>query len=273
MKKLLIAALALSSFFASCSDDNSADKPAATTEKPYQMNIVEENVEYKADSVTANSFVAYDKGKEGPRPVVLVIPEWWGLGDYVKMRTRELAKLGYFAMGVDMYGGAKQGPTPDEAGKLAGPFYADSGLVKSRLRAALEKAWSYDQADKNKVAMMGYCFGGYISLRGAKMGLPLSGVVSFHGSLAGTANKNVPILICHGEADNFVPATEVAAWRKSMDSLGAQYTFKSYPGATHAFTNPNATEKGKQFKMPIEYNAAADSASWNEMKGFFGRIL
>jgi dienelactone hydrolase len=172
-----------------------------------------------------------------------------------------------------MYGSARQGENPDEAEKLAGPFYADTALVKSRLRAALEKAWSYDQADKNRVAMMGYCFGGYISLMAAKMNMPLRGAVSFHGNLAGTANNNVPILVLHGEADNFIPADQVAAWRKSMDSLGAQYTFKSYPGATHAFTNPNATEKGKKFNMPIEYNAAADSASWNEMKAFFEKIF
>ena len=47
------------------------------------------------------------------------------------------------------------------------------------------------------------------------------------------------------------------------------YTFKSYPGATHAFTNPDATAMGQKFKIPIAYNAAADTASWNEMKIFF----
>jgi dienelactone hydrolase len=123
------------------------------------------------------------------------------------------------------------------------------------------------------MAMIGYCFGGTMSLKAAQLGLPLRGVASFHGGLAGTANRNMPILVCHGEADSMVPDPEVAAWRKTMDSLGAQYTFRSYPAATHAFTNPNATEKGKQFKLPIEYNAQADSASWKELQQFLGKIF
>jgi dienelactone hydrolase len=80
-------------------------------------------------------------------------------------------------------------------------------------------------------------------------------------------------LVCHGEADSFVPQTEVAQFKKQMDSIGKSYTFKSYPGATHAFTNPQATELGQKFKIPIAYNAAADSASWNDMKDFFKRIF
>ncbi len=237
------------------------------------MHISESEVTYKADTTTAHSYVAFDDSKQNRRPIVFVIPEWWGMNDYVKMRARELAKLGYFAMAVDMYGDGRTGETPDEAGKLAGPFYADSALVKSRLSAALATAISYTQADSSRMAMIGYCFGGSMSLRAAQMRMPLRGVVSFHGGLAGTANRNMPILICHGEADNFVGPQEVAAWRKSMDSLGASYTFKSYPGATHAFTNPEATEKGKKFNIPVAYNAAADSASWVEMKQFFGKIF
>ena len=78
---------------------------------------------------------------------------------------------------------------------------------------------------------------------------------------------------CHGEADKFVTPENVAAFKKSMDSVNADYTFKSYPNATHAFTNPSATANGKKFNIPIEYNAAADSASWNDMKSFFARIF
>jgi dienelactone hydrolase len=127
------------------------------------------------------------------------------------------------------------------------------------------------------VAAIGYCFGGTQVLNMAKLGSPLAGVVSFHGGLAGVpADKNLlkaAILVCHGEADSFVPAADVAQFKKQMDSIGANYTFKTYANATHAFTNPAATENGKKFKMPIEYNAAADSASWSDMKTFFGKIF
>ena len=237
------------------------------------MEITEVEARYPADSTTAISFVAYDKSTDVKRPVVLIIPEWWGLGDYVKMRARELAKLGYFAMAVDMYGEGQTAETPDVAGKLAGPFYSNDQLAKSRMVAAINQIRNYKQADNDQVAMIGYCFGGAMALRAAKMALPLKGVVSFHGNLAGSANNNMPMLVCHGEDDQFVKPEEVAAWRKTMDSLGANYTFRSYPGATHAFTNPMATERGEKYKIPIAYNAAADTASWNEMKMFFAKIF
>jgi len=266
--------MTLTVFLASCAGDNEANRAGdSSSGKSTLMNITEEDATYTADTVSANSFVAYETNKAGTRPVVLIIPEWWGLNEYVKMRARELAKLGYFAMAVDMYGGRRVEAAPDEAGQLAGPFYADTALIFSRLSAALARAQSYPQADASKVAMMGYCFGGYISLMGAKLGLPLRGVVSFHGRLAGTENTNAPVLICHGAADQTMSPEEVTDWRQRMDSLGATYTFRSYPGATHAFTNPGSTAAGKQFNMPIEYNAAADTASWKEMKQFFRQIF
>ncbi|MEO6406499.1 MAG: dienelactone hydrolase family protein, partial [Ferruginibacter sp.] len=129
----------------------------------------------------------------------------------------------------------------------------------------------------SRIAAIGYCFGGAQVLNMARLGDDLRGVVSFHGNLVGvSADKSklkARILVCHGEADQFVKPEEVAAFKKHMDSIGANYTFKSYPNATHAFTNPGATAKGKQYNMPIEYNATADSASWNDMKVFFGEIF
>jgi dienelactone hydrolase len=111
----------------------------------------------------------------------------------------------------------------------------------------------------------------------ARMGEDLKGVVSFHGNLAVTIPEKdrikADILVCHGGADPFVPQDEVNKFKKQMDSIGAKYTFKVYEGATHAFTNPDATENGKKFNIPISYNAAADTASWNDMKAFFSTIF
>jgi len=133
------------------------------------------------------------------------------------------------------------------------------------------------QVDTNNIAAIGYCYGGFVVLNAAKQGSDLKGVVSFHGGLAGVQPSKdllkADILICHGGADGFVPQPEVNAFKKGMDSIKASYTFKVYPDATHAFTNPEATAKGKQFSMPIEYNAAADTASWNDMKVFFNKIF
>lgn len=239
--------------------------------------IKEENIAYKSDSANCNSYVAYDSMLEGKRPVVLIIHEWWGLNDYAKSRARQLASLGYLACAVDMYGDGKMGNNPDEAGKLATPFYMNPAMMQGRFDAALQKIKAYPQADTTKIAAIGYCFGGAMVLNLARLGEPLNGVVSFHGNLVGVpadkAKLKAKVLVCHGADDQFVKPDEVALFKKQMDSIGADYTFKSYPGATHAFTNPDATKNGELFKIPIAYNAAADTASWKEMKDFFGKIF
>jgi dienelactone hydrolase len=169
------------------------------------------------------------------------------------------------------------GNNPDEAGKLAMPFYTNPGLAKSRFDVALAKIKTYSQADTTKIAAIGYCFGGAMVLNLARLGEQLNGVVSFHGNLVGVpVDKSLlkaNVLVCHGADDQFVKPEEVTTFKKQMDSIGADYTFKQYAGATHAFSNPAATAMGEQFKIPIAYNAAADSTSWNDMKEFFGKIF
>jgi dienelactone hydrolase len=224
-----------------------------------------------------DGYVVYDADKEGKRPAVLVVPEWWGLVDYPKMRARKLAELGYIAMAIDMYGDGKVADNPGDAGKMAGPFYQNLKMTKSRFDAALAKLKTYSQADTSNIAAIGYCFGGGVVLNVARLGENLKGVVSFHGTLIGApADKNLlkaKILVCHGMADQLVKADDVEKFKKQMDSVGADYTLKQYPNATHAFTNPASDENGKKFNMPVKYNAEADSASWNDMKDFFARIF
>ena len=268
MRSMLVALLASFVLFA-C--NNSSDEKKETEVKPPKLK--EENVSYKLDSVTMNGFIVYDENMEGKRPAVLVVHEWWGLNEYAKRRARELAGLGYIAMAVDMYGNGQQADNPELAGKLSGPFYQDPAMAKARFDAAVNKLKEYRQVDTEKMAGIGYCFGGGMLLNFARMGEALKGVVSFHGSLMGTpADKNLlkaKLLVLHGNDDQFVTPGEVEAFKKQMDSIGAAYTFKSYPGATHAFSNPDATAMGQKFKIPIAYNAPADTASWNEMKTFF----
>ena len=274
MKRILakmLLAVALFSAVSAC--NNETEKKVEANEPVFK----EENITYNGDGVNMNGFVVYDESKEGTRPAVLVVPEWWGLNDYAMMRARELAKLGYIAMAVDMYGNGKTADNPDSAGAFAGPFYQNPQMAKNRLEAALAKLKSYSQTDSSKLAAIGYCFGGAMVLNTARMGLDVKGVVSFHGNLVGTPlNKDLlkaKILVCHGGADPFVPAAEVATFKQQMDSAGIAYTFREYANATHAFTNPNATAMGEKFKLPIKYDAAADTASWNDMKDFFTSLF
>lgn len=247
-------------------------KPNSVTPK-----LKEEVVTYTADGITFKGFVAWDENKSGKRPAILVIPEWWGLNDYAKNRVRELASMGYIAMAADMFGDGKIAVNPQEAQEFTKPFYADPNLAKSRTDAALMKLKTFSVTDVSNVAAIGYCFGGNCVLNAAKLGADLKGVVSFHGGLGGApANKKLlkaKILVCNGAADKFVSEQSISEFRHSLDSIGANYIFKSYANATHAFTNPASTETGKKFNMPIEYNEAADKASWNDMKVFFASLF
>lgn len=273
-KTSLLFSLALSCLVIGCNND---DKTKTSNENKEPM-LKEENITYSLDSVDMSGYVVYDQNKEGRRPVVIVVHEWWGLNDYPKMRARELAKLGYLAIAVDVYGNGVNTTNPDTAGKLAMPFYQDPHMTKARIDAAIAKIKTNSLADTSNIAAIGYCFGGGVLLNTARLGSnDLKGVVSFHGSLIGTpANKNLlksSILVCHGEVDPLVPPADVEKFKKQMDSINANYTFKSYPMALHAFTNPAATELGKKYNMPIAYNAAADTASWTDMKEFFAKLF
>jgi len=273
LQKLLLLLLASAIFLNSCENgDKKKDEPVTNEPK-----LKEEIVNYIVDSLTMNSYVVYDENMNGKRPAVLVIHEWWGLNDYAKMRARKLAELGYIAMAVDMYGNGQMGNTPDAAEKLAVPFYMNPQMAKKHFDAAMENFKKNAAVDPANMAVMGYCFGGGMSIVMARLGADLKGAVSFHGNLnVAPANKELlkaEILVCHGNADPFVPQAEVDFFKNQMDSIGAKYVFKGYDSATHAFTNPDATAIGEKFKLPIKYNAAADSASWNDMKEFFNRIF
>jgi len=261
---------------AACNNEEKKAEPE-TPATAKERRIKEDNVSYTGDNITMNGFVAYDENKEGLRPGVIIVPEWWGLNDYPKERAKQLAALGYIAIAVDMYGNGKTADNPDSAEKYATPFYKDPKMAQRRFDAALAKLKSYSQTDTSKIAAIGYCFGGAQVLNMARLGENLKGVVSFHGNLMGVpADKNTlkaAILVCHGAADPYVPAAEVEKFKKEMDAVGADYTFKAYENATHAFTNPASTENGKKFNMSIAYNATADSASWQAMKTFFGKIF
>jgi dienelactone hydrolase len=276
LSTICLLAFAVNVTLGSCNDQESKEADSIET-KSESVSLKEEVVSFAMDTITSQSYVVYDQNDNSKRPVVLVVHEWWGLTDYPKLRARKLAELGYLAMAVDMFGNGKTADNPGDAGSLSTPFYQNPQMAQNRLNTALAKLKAMPQADTTQVAAIGYCFGGGILLNAARLGLDVDGVVSFHGTLTGTpVNKDLlraKILVCHGAADPFVPEQQVAAFRKSMDSINASYTFKAYPDATHAFTNPDATETGKKFNIPISYNATADSASWNDMKAFFGTLF
>jgi dienelactone hydrolase len=239
-----------------------------------QAKVVGKLVHYQEGDTKLVGYMAYDTKFKGKRPGVLVVHEWWGQNAYARKRARMLAKLGYVGFALDMYGDGKTASHPKDAGKFAGMLSKNMPLAKARFMAALDRLKANPLTDKNRIAAIGYCFGGGIVLQMARQGLDLKGVASFHGSLA-TSHPASPgavkarIMVFNGEADPFTSKQQIAAFREEMDKAGAHYEFINYPGAKHAFTNPDATALGKKFNLPLAYDAKADKDSWGKMRGFF----
>jgi dienelactone hydrolase len=235
-------------------------------------------VEYTAGGVTLKGYLAYDENVKGKRPGVLVVHEWWGQNEYVRKRARMLAELGYTALALDMYGEGKMAGHPDEAGKFSSELMKNFPVAKERFLAALEFLKKQPTVDSNRIAAIGYCFGGGVVLNMVRQGVDLKGVASFHGSLAVIKPEQptqikAAVRVYNGADDKFIPAEAIEALKKEMADQKVNFKFVNYPGAVHAFTNPEATELGKKFNMPIAYNKAADKASWDDMKGFLAEIF
>jgi dienelactone hydrolase len=261
--------------FVSCGNQTSGNTSETQTMDSVKSSpsIKTSDVVYTSNGKQSNGFIAYDENLKGKLPIVVIIPEWWGVTDYVKSRAKQLAALGYFAIDADLFGDGKTAADPNEAMALTKPYYTNPDLTLPAVEAAIAKASTFPQADTTRIAAIGYCFGGFVVLNAAKLGAPLKAVVSFHGGLGGVQPKKGliqgDILVCQGGADQFVQEPDQIAFKKSMDSIGAHYMFISYAGASHAFSNPGATALGEKFKLPIAYNAAADTASWKAMQSLF----
>ncbi len=240
------------------------------------VHVLQE-INYESQGKQYSSFFAYDSSSLDKRPTILVLHEWWGMNDYTLSRTKQLAELGYNALAVDIYGNKQVGNNPQEASALSKPFYENPELVQQAVKSALAAVKQNPRVDQDQIAAIGYCFGGGMALNLARLGADMKAVVSFHGSLLGTpADANLlkaKILVCHGANDQFISMDEIETFKKQMDSIKADYKFVEYQGATHAFSNPDATRKGQEFNLPIAYNEAADTSSWNEMKLFFKSVF
>ncbi|MEW6324984.1 MAG: dienelactone hydrolase family protein [Nitrospirota bacterium] len=237
-----------------------------------------EEIRYSANGQALKGYLAYDKKVQGKRPGVLVVHEWWGHNDYVRKRARMLAQLGYTAFALDMYGDGKQADHPEEAGQFAEEVRKNQEQGEQRFMAALNLLRAHDTVDADRVAAIGYCFGGAVVLHFARTGGDLAGVVSFHGSLstdtpAQPGAVKAKVLVLHGADDPYVPPEQVEQFKREMDNAGADYRFIAYPGATHSFTNPAADRYAEHFKMSVKYDPEADKQSWAEMQSFFKSIF
>lgn len=236
-------------------------------------------VSYQEGGTTFRGYLATENHHKGKRPGILVVHEWWGHNDYARKRARMLAELGYTALAVDMYGEGKQASHPEDAKKFASAVFQNIPAAKARFLAAMDVLKSHPSVDSDKIAAIGYCFGGGIVLAMARMGVDLDGVVSFHGSLKtpNPAKKGAikgKILVLNGEADPFTKPEDISNFNKEMADAGVDFKLVSYPDARHAFTNPEADSNAQKFNLSaLQFNEIADRESWSEMQKFFDEIF
>jgi dienelactone hydrolase len=259
-------------FLTGCWGNNSSDNGDDGNLSDKKMNIVRQQTTYMAGNDTMVGYLFYDENSNEEKPGIIVVHEWWGNNSYPQKRAEMLAELGYTVLAADMYGNGLTVTTPEEAQANAEKVYHNPELLKVRMLAAHQELARSDRADEDKIAAVGYCFGGTVGLAAANMAVPVKPVISFHGGLQGftpsPAIGSTPILICNGEADKFIPVEDKERFKKQMDSIGANYSFKEYKDAAHAFTNWHATQTGRMLDMPIAYNEEADKQSWEDMKEF-----
>jgi dienelactone hydrolase len=232
--------------------------------------VVGEEVSYQSGDTRMQGYLAWDDAITGKRPGIIVVHEWWGNNDYTRKRANMLAGLGYTALAVDMYGEGKTASHPDDAGKFAAAVRSNMDVAEARFLAAMEVLASQETVNPDEISAIGYCFGGGIVLAMARRGVDLDLVASFHGSLA--TDKPVEkgqvkarLAVFNGAADPMTTAAQIEAFKTEMDNAGVDYILVNYPGALHAFTNPEADVYAGKYGLPLKYDPAADADSWKQL--------
>ena len=236
--------------------------------------IKEELLEYEHNGTVLEGFLAYDDGKQGARPGVMISHAWAGRGEFECNKARKLAELGYAGFALDLYGKGVLGGGPEENQKLMAPFLEDRALLQSRLTRSLETMRKQSVVDEARTAAMGFCFGGLCVLDLARIGTDIRGVISFHGLFIPPGNTDgtkikARVLALHGNDDPMAPPESVLALEKELTQAGADWQIHVYGNAMHSFTNPEANNP----QMGTVYNEKADKRSWVTLKNFLEEIF
>ncbi|PRX54985.1 dienelactone hydrolase family protein [Flagellimonas meridianipacifica] len=274
MKQLTVLMLFFGLVFAaSCKQKSESTKATEEVSQELPVKVKGEEVTYATDSTNLKGYIAFDENASEKRPGVLIVHEWWGHNDYVRERADMLAELGYTAIAVDMYGDGKLADHPDDAGKFAMSVMTNLPEATARFNAALAVLKSHESVDADKIAAIGYCFGGSVALTMANSGADLDAVAAFHSGVQlpvmPSSDLKAKVLVCNGADDPFISPESIEAFKSAMDSIGASYQYISYPGVKHSFTSKEADANGEKFGLPLAYDADADAKSWASLQALF----
>lgn len=240
-----------------------------------QAQIHTETVAYKIGNNSFEGYLAYDQSVQGTRPGIVIFHQWMGIQPYERMRAEQLAKLGYVAFVPDIFGKGVRPSTAEAARAEIGKYYQDRDLMRERANAGLEQLENNKLVDPNRVAAIGYCFGGTVALELARSGVNLAGVVSFHGNpeprnLEEGKNIKGKVLVLHGAADPNISPEALTSFEKEMDAAKIDWQLVEYGGVVHGFTDPHNTGDAS---TGLAYNEKADKRSWGAMRQFFDEIF
>ncbi|MGV5005087.1 dienelactone hydrolase family protein [Acinetobacter variabilis] len=212
-----------------------------------------------------STLIGYFAAPETDAPVagVIVAPEWWGRNDYTEQRARELAEHGYAALAIDMYGDKKVTTSSDQAYQWMMQTFEDPDTIVNRAKAALDTLAAQDEVNPEKLAAIGFCYGGKVALDLARSNAPLKAVATFHAILSPKApaqegQVQAEILVLHGGLDSMVTLDDVASFREEMHAAKVEHEVIVFENAKHGFSNPLADERAKANGVDLGYNAEAE---------------
>lgn len=234
--------------------------------------IKHDRFDYSDAGTSLQGYYAFDDKISGKRPAVLVVHDWSDMNEFAMNTANRLAELGYVGIAIDMYGKGKTGKTKEEKSALMQPLMQNRAILQQRINAGLSASKTLPNVDANKIAAIGFCFGGLCALDLARSGAAIKGAVSFHGLLKASDKSNpitAKILVLHGYDDPMVSKDEVHSFCDEMNKAKVDWQLFMYSHTMHAFMNPEANDPA----FGTVYNKLTATRAWNAMQTFFKEIF
>lgn len=212
-------------------------------------------------------------GSGAARPAVILFPTVMGITDLERGFAERLVGHGYAVLLADLYGRRFAPGERDAAMAAMQALRADRAALRDLLLGVLGSAIEQDEVDDERVAAIGFCFGGQNALDLARSGVEIAGVASFHGLFDPPGLPPGPIrakvAAFHGWDDPLVPPDAVTALGDELTAAGADWQIHAFGHVGHGFTNPGATGA-----MPgIKYDEVTARRAWAACDAFLAECL
>jgi len=200
----------------------------------------------------ANGYLVYPSApnenksgnNNGTLPAVVMIHENKGLNDHIKNMANLLARNGYVVLAVDLFKGEVT-TDRNRSSELTQYIRDNPDIATANLQSAVKYLASLPNVNAEKIASLGWCFGGAQSLQLAlnSQDHPLSATIIYYGRLitdnATLAKIKWPVLGIFGDQDSSIPVDTVKAFESALNSNNIPNEIYIFKGVGHAFANPS----------------------------------